>query len=143
MKRRNLLKYSGLVGIGFVSSPELIWSNALDDSIKKKNEFILKNNIMAEYAPPKMPRLSSLKARLHWNENPYGPNPVAIEKFNYYSSKGNFYSWDILKNFIKKIAVKEGVKSENIMTGPGSSDLLEKGALVLFQNGGNVIAADP
>ena len=143
MKRRNLLKYSGLVGIGFVSSPELIWSNALDDSIKKKNEFILKNNIMAEYAPPKMPRLSSLKARLHWNENPYGPNPVAIEKFNYYSSKGNFYSWDILKNFIKKIAVKEGVKSENIMTGPGSSDLLEKVALVLFQNGGNVIAADP
>ena len=62
MKRRNLLKYSGLLGIGFVSSPELIWSNALDDSIKKKSEFILKNNIMAEYGPPKMPKLSSLKA---------------------------------------------------------------------------------
>ena len=82
MKRRNLLKYSGLVGIGFVSSPELIWSNALDDSIKKKNEFILKNNIMAEYAPPKMPRLSSLKARLHWNENPYGPNPWCRNPYN-------------------------------------------------------------
>jgi len=137
------LKYSGLFGIGFVSSPEIIWSNAIDRSINRKNEFILKNNIMAEYGPPKMPKLSSLKARLHWNENPYGPNPNAIEKFNYYSSKGNFYSWDILKDFVKKIALKEGVKPENVMTGPGSSDLLEKVALVVFQNGGNVIAADP
>tara|TARA_X000001036_G_C20615024_1_gene780579 strand:- start:121 stop:1302 length:1182 start_codon:yes stop_codon:yes gene_type:complete len=143
MNRRNLLKYSGLFGIGFVSSPEIIWSNAIDRSINRKNEFILKNNIMAEYGPPKMPKLSSLKARLHWNENPYGPNPNAIEKFNYYSSKGNFYSWDILKDFVKKIALKEGVKPENVMTGPGSSDLLEKVALVVFQNGGNVIAADP
>ena len=137
------MKYSGLFGIGFVSSPEIIWSNAIDRSINRKNEFILKNNIMAEYGPPKMPKLSSLKARLHWNENPYGPNPNAIEKFNYYSSKGNFYSWDILKDFVKKIALKEGVKPENVMTGPGSSDLLEKVALVVFQNGGNVIAADP
>ena len=143
MNRRNLLKYSGLFGIGFVSSPEIIWSNAINKSINRKNEFILKNNIMAEYGPPKMPKLSSLKARLHWNENPYGPNPNAIKKFNYYSSKGNFYSWDILKDFVKKIALKEGVRPENIMTGPGSSDLLEKVALVVFQNGGNVIAADP
>ena len=83
MNRRNLLKYSGLFGIGFVSSPEIIWSNAINKSINRKNEFILKNNIMAEYGPPKMPKLSSLKARLHWNENPYGPNPNAIKKFNY------------------------------------------------------------
>ena len=143
MNRRKLLKYGGLFGIGFISSPEIIWSNAIDRSINRKNEFILKNNRMAEYGPPKMPKLSSLKARLHWNENPYGPNPNAVEKFNYYSSKGNFYSWDILKDFVKKIALKEGVKSQNVMTGPGSSDLLEKVALVVFQNGGNVIAADP
>lgn len=44
---------------------------------------------------------------------------------------------------MQKIADKEGVTPDHIMMGPGSSDLLEKTALVLFQNDGNVISADP
>ncbi|MEP1982170.1 MAG: histidinol-phosphate transaminase, partial [Maribacter dokdonensis] len=39
--------------------------------------------------------------------------------------------------------IEEGVKQENIMMGPGSSDLLEKTAMVFFQNGGNIVSADP
>ena len=42
-----------------------------------------------------------------------------------------------------KIADFEGVSAKNIMMGPGSSDLLEKTAMVLFMNGGNVVSADP
>ncbi|MEL6257369.1 MAG: histidinol-phosphate transaminase, partial [Bacteroidota bacterium] len=40
-------------------------------------------------------------------------------------------------------AAKEGVSSEYIMLAPGSTDILEKTAISLFVNGGNIISADP
>ena len=143
MKRRDILKYTSLFGIGIASSPEILWSNAVKNAQINNRKFLLKNKFISEYSPKSLPKLSSLKARLHWNENPFGPNPEAIKKFNHYSKKGNYYSWDILDDFVKKIARKEGVKPGNIMMGPGSSDLLEKVGMVLFQRTGNIIAADP
>ena len=56
---------------------------------------------------------------------------------------GNHYSWSSLGELVQKIADKEGVSPENIMMGPGSSDLLEKTALVYFSEGGNVVSGDP
>ena len=47
---------------------------------------------ISEYTPPKMPKLTSLKARLHWNENPFGPSEKAL---NSYFKSGNYYSWDL------------------------------------------------
>ena len=143
MQRRKLLKYSGLVGLGIISSPAQLWSNKLQNAVLNGREYILKNDSIMEYAPLTMPKLSTLKARLHWNENPFGPSKTALRSFKQSAKKGNFYSWDDLSNFTNRVAEKEGVNSNNIMTGPGSSDLLEKVAITLFKNGGNVIAADP
>ncbi|WP_047247042.1 pyridoxal phosphate-dependent aminotransferase [Maribacter thermophilus] len=96
-----------------------------------------------EYLPEKFPEESKLLAKLNANENPYGPSPKAIDALKKVATKGNRYAWKELFALIDKIATKEGVEAKNIMMGPGSSDLLEKTAMVLFMDGGNVVSADP
>ncbi len=85
----------------------------------------------------------TLAAKLNANENPYGPSPLAREALQAASAAGNRYAWRDLMGLIEEIAVEEGVGPDSIITGPGSSDLLEKTAMVFFQNGGNVVSADP
>ncbi|MEL7270051.1 MAG: histidinol-phosphate transaminase [Bacteroidota bacterium] len=82
-------------------------------------------------------------AKLNANENPYGPSPKALEAFKNAAAGGNRYAWKELVELMGKIAEFEGVAFENIMMGPGSSDLLEKTAMVLCMKGGNVVSADP
>jgi len=96
-----------------------------------------------EFLPDNYREVPEWDAKLNANENPYGPSPKAITALQGVASKGNRYAWFELFDFIEKIAAKEGVKPENIMMGPGSSDLLEKTAMVMFMNGGNVVSADP
>lgn len=96
-----------------------------------------------EYLPNLDSGLPDLVAKLNANENPYGPSPMALEAFKNAASGGNRYAWKELFQLVGKIADFEGVQSKNIMMGPGSSDLLEKTAMVLFMNGGNIVSADP
>ncbi|MFT4023575.1 MAG: histidinol-phosphate transaminase, partial [Flavihumibacter sp.] len=85
----------------------------------------------------------SLLAKLNANENPYGPPETAQRAVMESVVRGNRYAWKELSDLISKISVKEGVQPANIMMGPGSSDLLEKVALVQFMKGGNIVSADP
>jgi len=96
-----------------------------------------------EYLPYAPTEPMELLAKLNANENPYGPSPMAVEAIKKFAPKGNRYAWRELYALMDKIAAEEGVKQENIMMGPGSSDLLEKTAMVFFQNGGNIVSADP
>ena len=96
-----------------------------------------------EYLPDDAREFPVLEAKLNANENPYGPSPMALEALKNSASGGNRYAWKELFLLVDKIAAFEGVAPENIMMGPGSSDLLEKTAMVLFMNGGNVVSADP
>ena len=96
-----------------------------------------------EYLPNLETGMPDLVAKLNANENPYGPSPMALEAFKNAAAGGNRYAWKELFQLVGKIADFEGVQSKNIMMGPGSSDLLEKTAMVLFMNGGNVVSADP
>lgn len=96
-----------------------------------------------EYLPKDFEALPELSAKLNANENPYGPSPMAVEAFKNTAAGGNRYAWKELFQLVGKIADFEGVESKNIMMGPGSSDLLEKTAMVFFMNGGNVVSADP
>lgn len=96
-----------------------------------------------EYLPDDLREFPILEAKLNANENPYGPSPMAIEAAKKATSGGNRYAWKELFRLIDKIADFEGVAFENIIMGPGSSDLLEKFAMVLFAEGGNVVSADP
>lgn len=142
--RRSLLKLGGLAGIGAVMNVEQIWSHNVQKAFINNDEFIFESNSISEYAPPPLPKLDTLKARLHWNENPFGPSKKAVNAFLKHAENGNYYSWDLLGDFLEKIASKENVNKNQIMTGPGSSDLLEKVAISLFDdNSGNVVTADP
>lgn len=96
-----------------------------------------------EYLPKPEDLMPELAAKLNANENPYGPSPMAMEAFKNSVSGGNRYAWKELFQLVDKIADFEKVESKNIMMGPGSSDLLEKTAMVFFKDGGNVVSADP
>ncbi len=98
---------------------------------------------LKEYIYTSFPDPNVLAAKLNANENPYGPSANAVEAFKQATGKGNRYAWKELFALMDKIALKEGVERKNIMMGPGSSDLLEKTAMVLFLNGGNIVSADP
>ncbi|MGS2763369.1 pyridoxal phosphate-dependent aminotransferase [Sinomicrobium sp. M5D2P9] len=141
--RREWLK-KGMLSIGAVAlAPHTMWSENVIRSGKEHHKFLYNSRSFNEYTPPKLPDLDKLKARLMWNENPYGPSPKAVEAFQKNVAKGNHYSWNTLNALVGKISEKEGVKPENIMMGPGSSDLLEKVALVYFRDGGNIVTGDP
>ncbi|HEV7347837.1 histidinol-phosphate transaminase [Telluribacter sp.] len=141
--RRNLLK-SGLLTLGgMVAAPHLsmgAFSNAplnLDPENRIFRSPMVREYFLDEKIAPK------ILAKLNANENPYGP-PVSARKAVAASVEGgNRYAWKELTDLMAKIAKKEGVTPDHIMMGPGSSDLLEKVALVLFANGGNVVSADP
>ncbi len=144
LNRREALRLGGLLGVGTFTNIETLWSSNAHAAQLSKKKFIFESNTISEFAPPAMPKLSSLKARLHWNENPFGPSPLAVDSFVNYAKDANYYSWDILKDFIGKVAEKEHVEKNQILTGPGSSDLLEKTAIALFEGEkGNIVTADP
>lgn len=84
-----------------------------------------------------------MKARLLANENPFGPSKNVQKAISESISMGNRYGHGDAAYLISMLAEKEGVKPENIMLGPGSTDLLEKTAIVLCKDGGNVVSADP
>lgn len=101
------------------------------------------SSFFKEFLPNTDVAFPDLAAKLNANENPYGPSPMALEAFKSSAVRGNRYAWKELFQLVDKIADFEKVESKNIMMGPGSSDLLEKTAMVLFMNGGNVVSADP
>ena len=142
--RRNLLK-SGLMAIGGMTlAPHLsmgAFSNA-PFTLDPENR-IFRSPMVREHFLPNDFKAPKIIARLSANENPYGP-PMSAQKAVADSVKnGNRYAWKEMYDLVDKIAKKEGVPADHIMMGPGSSDLLEKVAIVLFMNGGNVVSADP
>ncbi|GGG38026.1 histidinol-phosphate aminotransferase [Croceivirga lutea] len=144
LNRRNWLKTSVVTAGGILAAPYLGFS--------KQTQFPLTldaqgnavySPFFKEYLIEELNALPPLEAKLNANENPYGPSPMAVEAFKNAAAGGNRYAWKELFQLIDKIAKFEGVSSKNIMMGPGSSDLLEKFAMVLFSEGGNLVSADP
>ncbi len=144
VNRRDWLKKGVLTAAGVMAAPYLTYGAfpsqpmALD---AKGN--ISYTPFFKEFLPHGSLRPAELVAKLNANENPYGPSPMAVDAMQKYAPKGNRYAWKELYELMDKIALEEGVTQQNIMMGPGSSDLLEKTAMVFFQNGGNIVSADP
>ncbi|MDR6807202.1 histidinol-phosphate aminotransferase [Dyadobacter sp. BE34] len=142
--RRNLLK-SGLMALGGIAVAPHLTAGAFENtplSLDPENR-IYRSPMVREHFLPNDFKAPKIVARLSSNENPYGP-PMSAQKAVADSVKnGNRYAWKEMYDLIDKIAKKEGVTAEHIMMGPGSSDLLEKVALVTFMNGGNIVSADP
>lgn len=142
--RRNLLK-SGLMALGGIAVAPHLTAGAFENaplSLDPESR-IYRSPMVREHFLPNDFKAPKIVAKLSSNENPYGP-PMSAQKAVADSVKnGNRYAWKEMYDLVDKIAKKEGVTSEYIMMGPGSSDLLEKVALVTFMNGGNIVSADP
>lgn len=144
INRRNWLKASFLTAGGMAVLPQMGFGETPRASLPiDKDGNFLYSPFFKEYVHQPFPERKGLLAKLNANENPYGPSPKAVEALKEVAHKGNRYAWRELFDLIDKIAKKEGVDPENIMMGPGSSDLLEKTGLVLFLEGGNIVSADP
>jgi histidinol-phosphate aminotransferase len=144
ISRREWLRTGTLVTGGMAFMPYLGHSAPLENSIDPNVKGILKHSpIFKEYLLDKNTSTAPLMAKLNANENPYGPSPKTLEALKGVAHMGNRYAWRELFELMGKIAEYEGVKSENIIMGPGSSDILEKTAMVFFSEGGNVVSADP
>jgi histidinol-phosphate aminotransferase len=144
ISRRNWLKKGTLTLAGMAMLPNEIWAEAVVEAQATNSKFLFNaSHTFNEYTPPSFLKEEELKAILRANENPYGPPPKSAEAFQKAVFSGNRYAWKTLMSLIDKIAEKENVKPEQVLMGPGSSDLLEKTAMVLFQHGGNVVSADP
>ena len=144
INRRNWLKKSALTAGGFIAAPYMGFSknNAVSLPLDAQGNAVY-SPFFKEYLTANYREFPALAAKLNANENPYGPSPMAIEAMKKAVAGGNRYAWKELFELIDKIADFEGVTAKNIMMGPGSSDLLEKFAMVFFKDGGNVVSADP
>jgi histidinol-phosphate aminotransferase len=136
LNRRTWLKTS-ILGLGGISALPATLSASVSKSGLWHSKSIVRE--MPFNPDPAIP----MKARLLANENPFGPSEKAIKAISNSISMGNRYGHADAAYLISLIAEKEGVAPENIMLGPGSTDLLEKTAISLCRKGGNVISADP
>jgi len=143
LSRREWLKKGTLTLGAMALVPHDIWSSNVLAAQKEGRTFLYSsNNYFNEFTPPIVKEESALTI-LRSNENPYGPPPKSAKAFQDEVFSGNRYAWKTLGDLKEKIAKNEGIDTNQILMGPGSSDLLEKVAMVFFQEGGNVISADP
>ncbi|GAB4000985.1 histidinol-phosphate transaminase [Spirosoma daeguense] len=136
LTRRDWLRASGLLtaGLSFsrFASAEAARSAAPYVSTFT-NEFAFADDPFA-----KMPKL---RARLLANENPLGISQNAKDALIKAAELGNRYAWMEFGQLKGLIATDEGVKAENIMMSPGSSDVLMAAADYFAKGGGTILTS--
>jgi len=80
--------------------------------------------------------------RLMANENPYGPSRVALKAVNANLHLLNRYSWDT-RPLAKVLADINGVSTDNVVVGTGSTEILRIAGMMAASNKGSIVAADP
>ncbi|GAB4014883.1 pyridoxal phosphate-dependent aminotransferase [Spirosoma koreense] len=93
------------------------------------------------FADDPFARMPKLKARLLANENPLGISPSAKEALVKAAEIGNRYAWMEFAQLKTPLAANEGVKPENIMMSPGSSDILMAAADYFAKGGGTILTS--
>ncbi|MCF0040152.1 pyridoxal phosphate-dependent aminotransferase [Dyadobacter fanqingshengii] len=144
INRRSLLK-SGFASMGALAVAPFLTEGAFASTpmrLDKLNRIFYSPMVRGHFLDQE-PDLAKMVARIGSNENPYGPPPMARKAIAESIEKGNRYARTELKALTDKIAAKEGVSGDYIMMGNGSGDLLEKTALAVFKDGGNLVSADP
>ena len=134
--RRHWLKSTGLLTAGLFLGPSITKTVASTNKWNAKPR-IWEQNLKAR------PDMSNLRARLLANENPYGPSAKTKVAIMESVTMGNRYGHQDAAKLIEMIAEKEGVTPDHVLLGPGSTDILEKTAIVAFLDGGNVVSGDP
>ena len=140
LSRRNWLRKATLASAGLATAPlALNAAPGLLPSSASVKEILpsLEWEHGLDAARPK------LKARLLANENPWGPSPDTRLAIIEAAASGNRYQHEAARKLRTMLADYEGVPEDHILIAPGSSDVLEKMAIMHFMNGGNLVAADP
>lgn len=84
-----------------------------------------------------------MKARLIFNENPFGPSEKAKQAIIDAMPIAHQYAFNDSATLQKMIADYEGVTPQHIMLGAGSSPLLAAAAVHFTSSGGSIITCDP
>lgn len=141
LTRRDWLRTSGLLTAGlslsrFTSAnatrPGLAPPSALSGSAFT-NEF--------SFADDPFANMPKLRARLFANENPLGISQSAKDALVKAMDIGNRYAWMEFAQLKTLIATDEGVKPDNIMMSPGSSDVLMAAADYFAKGGGTILTS--
>ena len=81
--------------------------------------------------------------RLSSNENPYGPAPIARAAMAESIAGSNRYNWNTASDLIAAIARKNNVTDDNILIGPGSTEILDLTFRLSEYREGSFIIANP
>ncbi|MEL7163322.1 MAG: aminotransferase class I/II-fold pyridoxal phosphate-dependent enzyme, partial [Bacteroidota bacterium] len=141
LSRRNWLRKAALTGAGLAAVPSLTGLRAAPGSVPHGKVYEIMPDL--EWERAHVAALPELKARLLANENPWGPSPDARLAIMEAAKTGNRYQHEAARNLKTMIAEFEGVSEDHILLAPGSSDVLEKMAILHFMEKGNLVAADP
>jgi|AntRauTorckE5430_2_1112549.scaffolds.fasta_scaffold00210_15 histidinol-phosphate aminotransferase len=141
LNRRNWLRKASLAGAGLLAAPSIVLNAA--PGLLPRHAAVREILPSLEWEKAYYAEMPELKARLLANENPWGPSPKARLAIMDAAKTGNRYQHEAANNLRKMIAEFEGVSEDHILLAPGSSDVLEKMAIMHFMNGGNLVAADP
>lgn len=128
----------------------------MTSAIHSRRDFsrLFAQSLAAAIAAPSLPRLNLLDAtkrkpmpagaiRLNFNENPYGPSPKARAALADCASIANRYPDAAYREVINALAQKFNVKSENIILGCGSTEILRVADDAFLDPSRNVVAAAP
>ncbi|WP_273446003.1 pyridoxal phosphate-dependent aminotransferase [Neolewinella agarilytica] len=140
LSRRNWLRKATLAGAGLAAAP---FALKAAPGLLPRHAAVREIMPSLEWERAHTMARPELKARLLANENPWGPSPDARLAIMEAAVSGNRYQHEAAGNLRKMIADFEGVPEDHILLAPGSSDVLEKMAIMHFMNGGNLVAADP
>ena len=121
MKRRQLLKsgVSGLLGVAATS--------------------MLPIELLAQ--PPSVDR-NAAPLRLCYNENPYGPSPMARNAIIEQLQFGNQYPRPLGEKLKEAIAEENGLTSDHVLLAAGSASILQLVGLWMGQQQKNIASAD-
>ncbi|MBC6995794.1 histidinol-phosphate transaminase [Neolewinella lacunae] len=140
LSRRTWLRKAALAGAGLAAAPTIAL-NASPGLVAPNSVREIMPSLQWEKAH--VAALPQLKARLLANENPWGPSPNARLAIMEAAKGGNRYQHEASAQLKTMVAKFEGVSEDHILLAPGSSDVLEKMAILHFMRGGNLVAADP
>jgi histidinol-phosphate aminotransferase len=81
--------------------------------------------------------------RLHFNENPYGPSPLARRALTSLSDAVWQYPGEAREDLLSAVASLHRVPSEDVLLGNGSAELLQAAALAFLSAAKPLVVADP
>lgn len=138
MNRRAWLKSTALITAGLT-----VGTVAETSALARPKSLLKTRTLNHEVETSLIADLPPLRARLLANENPFGPSEKAKKAMIDAIPTSFQYPFMQFAQFKKMIAEKEGVSTDQIMLGAGSSELLLAAAIIFAAKGSNIVTADP